>query len=331
MVAINRQNLLSWSGYAMFFVVCFVLSAYFSFPYERVRDLLVTKVVSSGAPGQKLSIGALGPHWLTGVTLTAVKLDRVASTPGTAASSIAIDKLTVSASPLALLFGGLGLRFDAHVGKGEIEGRYDSKKDGPAHTQAELDAFDLGKLGLGSVIGMPLAGAVSGSVDVALSDQTAETQGSVDLRIEGLRIGDGKAKLQIPGMGGLTLETIDAGTLQLKLAVKEGVATIERLEAKGKDLELSGSGSVRLVRELAQSRADITLAIKFERAYTQRSDRTKAMFDLLGANPLIKRATDADGKIRFTLAGTLENLRSAPAGPGAAPVGKRAGRGKRGE
>jgi type II secretion system protein N len=329
MLAINRQILLSWSGYALFFVVCFVLSAYFTFPYERVRDVLVTKVASSGTPGQKLSIGELGPHWLTGVALTSVKLERSAGTPGAPPSSLAIDKLSVNASAWALMFGGVGVHFDARVGKGEVEGRYDAKKEGPAHTQAELDALDIGKLGLGSMLGMPIAGAASGTVDVTLSDQTAETQGSIDLRIEGLRIGDGKAKLQIPGMGGLTLETIDAGTLQLKLAIKEGVATIERLEAKGKDLELSGSGSVRLVRQVAQSRADITLAIKFEKAYTQRSDRTKAMFDLINSNPLIKRATGADGKIRFTLAGTLENLRSAPAGPGAAPVGKR--RAKRGE
>jgi hypothetical protein len=81
-----------------------------------------------------------------------------------------------------------------------------------------------------------------------------------------------------------------------------------------------------LVRQLAQSRADITLAIKVEKGYTQRSERTKAMFDLINASPLITRATGADGKIRFSLAGTLDNLRTAPAGPGAAPLGRRPGR-----
>src|SRR5262249_48818958 len=147
------------------------------------------------------------------------------------------------------------------------------KKDGPTHTQAKLDDFDLEKLGISGLLGVPIQGKANGAVDVTLSEQAAETQGDVDLRIEGLRLGDGKAKVKIPGMGGMTLERIDAGILTLKVTIKEGVATIERLECKGKDLELSGSGSIRLVRPFGQSRADLTLGAKFENAYTQRNDR----------------------------------------------------------
>ena len=52
------------------------------------------------------------------------------------------------------------------------------------------------------------------------------------------KLGDAKgAKLRVPGMAGpLTLDTIDAGTLEIKLAISDGVATIERFESKGKDL-----------------------------------------------------------------------------------------------
>jgi hypothetical protein len=87
------------------------------------------------------------------------------------------------------------------------------------------------------------------------------------------------------------------------------------MEAKGKDLELSGSGSIRIATPFSQSRADITLAVKFADAYKQRSDRTKVAFELMGQNPLIKRATGSDGMMRFKLTGALASLRSAPAGP----------------
>src|SRR5258706_3149879 len=113
MLSINKQNLMIWSAYTAFFFACFTLFAYFTFPYERVRDLLVTKASSVGAPGTKLSIGALGPHWLTGIALTSVKLERGKGATGEPASPITLDKVTVRASPLALLFGNLGLHFSA--------------------------------------------------------------------------------------------------------------------------------------------------------------------------------------------------------------------------
>ncbi len=320
MLAITRKNLMVGTGYGAFFLVCFVFFAYLSFPYERVSDLLVAKVSSAAAPGTKLEIGDQGPHWLTGITFRSVKLQRPAA-PGAAPSSVELDKLTVSAAPFTMLFGGLGVHFDAVAGDGEISGSYSAKKTGPARVQAELDAFDLGRLALGNQLGIPISGAASGELDVTLSDQPAETQGNVDLRVENLRLGDGKAKVKIPGMaGGLTLETINAGTLELKLSVKEGIATVERMEAKGKDLELSGSGSVRLVRNLRQSWADLTLGVKVNDAYAKKNARTKAMLELMNAS--LRRFKGPDGMMRFRINGPLIGLRAAPAAPSAAPIRK---------
>lgn len=330
MPSLNRRTLLAFTGYAGFFLTCFVLSAFWTFPYERVRDLLVARAAESSSPPPKLSIGDIGPHFLTGVALTNVKLERAGATPAEPPTTIAIDKLSVRASPFAFLFGGVGVHFDAKAGSGELDGSYSAKKNGPSHTALELDAIDLDKLGLSGALGAPLRGAASGKVDLTLSEQTAETQGEIGLEIAGLQLGDGKAKIKIPSMGGLTLERIDAGKLELTVTIKEGIATISKLESKGKDLELSGSGSIRLLRPLMLSRADITLALKFDRAYTQRNDRTKAMFELMNANPLIKRAIGADGKIRFTLSGPLSSLNAVPAGPGAMPPAK-ARRGKHSE
>jgi type II secretion system protein N len=315
----TRQNVLLYGGYTVFFLTCFVLFAYWTFPYDRVRNLLEAEVAASAAPGTpqtKLSIGDLGPHWLSGVAMSAVALEKSSAIADEPPSRIAIDELTLHASPLALLLGSLDVSFGAEIGDGEIGGHY-AKDDGePMEIDAELDTVDLERLGAGSYLGVPLAGTATGVIDVALAEPAAGTQGSVDMRIEKLGIGDGKTKVKIPGMaGGLTIDAIDAGALDLKVAIRDGVATIERLEAKGKDVELSGSGSIRIANPFSQSRADITLAVTFSDAYKQRSDRTKVAFEVMGQNPLIKRATGSDGMMRFKLTGALNNLRSAPAGP----------------
>jgi type II secretion system protein N len=326
--AFSRQNLILYGGYSTFFVVCFALAAYLTFPYERVKSVLEERLstVAPGGVATKLSIGDLGPHLLTGVALEDVTYERKA--PEGEPAKVALDGLTLNVSPLSLITG-LRLGFGAEIGAGDIDGSYSGGEGEPTHVVAELDAVDLAKLGLGAFAGIPVAGDATGNVDVTLSEKPAETQGDVDLTVERLKLADGKTKVKVPGMaGGLTLETIDAGKLELKLAIKEGVATIERMESKGKDLEMSGSGSIRLSTPFAQSRADITLSVKFDEAYKTRNDRTRAMFDLITQNPMIQPALGPDGTMRFKLTGAIGAMRAAPQGGAAGPAGRKP-RGKR--
>src|SRR3954471_10724607 len=230
MAAITKRNLLLWAGYAAFFLFCFSVGAYLTFPYDRVRDTLVAKGQASNGPGTpetKLSIGDLGPSFLTGVALTSVTLERASLTPGEPPSKLSADELKLRVSPLKLLFGGMGVHFAATSGAGDIVGQYDAGKEGPVHFEADLDALDLGKVGLGSMLGLPLFGDATGTIDVTLSEKATETSGNVDLRIEHVKVGDAKgAKLRVPGMSGpLTLDSIDAGTLEIKLTIRDGVAT----------------------------------------------------------------------------------------------------------
>jgi type II secretion system protein N len=330
MPAIKKQSLLMWGGGASFFVFCFTAFCYLTFPYDRVRDLLVSKVQAQNGPGvaaTKLSIGELGPNWLTGVALTSVTLERAAEIAGDPPSKLQADELKLRVSPWSLLFGGIGVKFAATAGDGDIDGSYKADKEGPRHIAAELDELDLGRVGVGSLLGIPMTGLASGMIDVTLSDKPAETAGVVDLRIENVKLGDAKgAKVRVPGMSGpLTLDSIDAGTLELKLTIKDGVATIERFESKGKDLALSGSGSIRIAHDFAQSRADLTLSAKFESAYRTKSDRTKSMFDLLSMQHMV----GPDGALRLKVTGPLNALRGVPAGAAATAAPKARARVKR--
>jgi type II secretion system protein N len=322
MMAINKRNLLAIAAYAAFFLFCFLLFARWTFPYDRLRDVLVSRVASAKSPSgvsNKLTIGHVGPAWLFGLALTSIKLERATTSPDETPTRLMLDELSLRASPLRFLFGSIGVDYDAAVGQGEIDGSYlGSTKTGAHDIAATLEDVDLAKLGLGSLFGMPMQGTAEGTIDVQLADKPNETHGNVELQIERLRLGDGKAKVKIPGMGGgLTLDPVDAGTTEVKLTIREGVATVEKLQAKGKDLELAGSGSIRLGTTLGLSRIDMTVEVKFDKGYTQRSDRTKVAFELMEGNPMIKRATSEDGTMRFRVSGTLANPRAVPAAPGA--------------
>lgn len=317
MPAINKRTLITVAAYAALFLVCFLIFAQRTFPYDRLRDLLVARVASASSPGSptKLTIAELEPDWFTGVTFSDVQYERAPTTADEAPTRLVVDELTVHAQLLRFLFGGVGVDFDADVGGGAIDGTYSAPRQGPFQVESSLSDVDIARLGLGSLLGVPMRGTAEGTVDVQLSDKPAETNGTVELLIKQLKLGDGKAKVKIPGMpGGLTLDAIDAGNTEIKLKIREGVATVEKLEAKGKDIELTGSGSLRLARAITQSRIDLNIEVKFDKGYTQRSERTKIAFELMESSPVIKRATNADGAMRFRVSGTIAAPRSTPAG-----------------
>ena len=322
----GRSEGLKVGGYVAFFGMCFTLAAYLTFPYERVKDVLIRRVQARATPGEtppKLGIEDLGPHWLTGISMSGVTYQSGGAQPDDEAPQVSLDEVDVSVSPLAMLMGRTALSVGAQVGDGDLDGEYETEEGGPSHLELTLDEVDLERFGLGGLLGVPLAGLASGTIDVTLAVKPAETQGELKLTIDNARLAGGKGKIKIPGMaGGLTLDAIDAGKFELTITIKDGVATLEKLEGKGKDLELSGSGSIRLSQPLAMSRTDVTLSAKLDKDYAKRSDRAGAALMLMSENPTIKRATAADGTMRFRLTGPIASLHSAPAG-GAAPRSER--------
>ena len=74
------KKLGKWVGYPLFFVFCLLLFAYWTFPYDRVRDFIIQEVENPRGPGDRrrpsgyqLEIVDLSPSWVTGVELTGVR------------------------------------------------------------------------------------------------------------------------------------------------------------------------------------------------------------------------------------------------------------------
>ena len=328
-----KRRILRIAGYVAFAITCFVFFAYWTFPYDRLRDYIVQQVERPTGPdgrpqpsGFELDIEEFSPSWLTGAELRGVRFARISRTPAEAPFEIRAEEVNVRIGLFALLGGTTDLSFDAMIDGGTIEGEFVDAED-RTEVRAELDRVSLGSLGvLRALISLPIDGRVTGKIDVTIANEVRETRGSVDLRIAGLSVGDGETKLEVQGLNdGLSVEPISAGNLELKIVVDNGVARIDKLEGRGDDLELDGSGTIRLLKPMRMSQLDVTARIKFSDDYKDRNDVTRRLFSAMEFLPLARQARGADGSLGLRIHGSFGGriqTAAAPGGPGAANRGR---------
>jgi type II secretion system protein N len=337
----KHRPLVTLLAYNTLFWVAFWLFCYWTFPYERVAAYLIDRVAQSGK-GYTLEIGELSPYWLTGVELTNVKLHKLGpeaagavlvpkgkgaeKDKAAAAGGFQIRDARARLGLLSLLGGAKTINFDADLEAGEIEGSF-AGDDESQHVEATLDDIDLEKSGaLESLISLPAKGTLSGDIDLTLGKDTKQTEGEITLKLAGLTIGDGTAKLKLGSMGGLTVDPIEIGNLVIEIEVKSGVGVIKKVSSDGKDLELSGSGDVRFADPVGRTRLSVLLKAKFTDNYRNKSPRTRAMFSLLDSGmPEVNAAKTPDGALQFRLAGTLSSPRFVPQGGSGPATGRRTG------
>lgn len=311
-----RKRILPILGYTAFFVVLFVVFAVYTFPYERVRDYVLAQVNGNRGPGdyQELQLGTLTPSPLLGANLTDIEYRNFDSKVDDSPGVLRLDELSAHASLVGLITGNRAFTFSGNKGEGTIEGSYEMSGE-DMHIEAELDHLDLAAIGLDSYLDFPLEGVATGTVELVLPKDPSTSNGSIELKVEGISLGDGEAKIKAPGMReGFTLERVNAGTLTMKIDVDDGTAHIRAFDTDGKDLTLKGSGNVKLAAPITRSRLNVALQFRFSDDYKNRDAKTKALFELMSFRPELKRATTSDGDLRFELRGFLGSPRAAPAG-----------------
>lgn len=306
------KTVAKWVGYPLFFLTSLLLFAYWTFPWDRVRDYIVQQVetpMQSGRrvpSGYELEIVDLSPSWFTGVDLTGVRLVKLPTEPDGRPVDVTFESVHARIGLLAALMGDLDVDFEAVVAGGDISGHFEQSGESLAF-DVDIENVNLRRISiLRSYLPLPVQARLSGTAELALGEQTSEATGALDLRLEGLKIGDGQAKLAIEGLGdGVTVDEIDAGTLTIEAAVENGVLNLRRLQGRGADLELGGSGELRLMRPFELSRLDVLARLKFTDAYKEKSDRTRALFGLLDLQPRLRSFKTEDGALQLRIAGTL--------------------------
>jgi type II secretion system protein N len=327
-------KLLPWVGYPAFYLVCFFLFAYLTFPYEHLRDRIVSGFADEqrkSGGGMRLEIDSITSYWLSGVEMRGIRL---ISPPSSApdgtrrpASEMQVDRLTARVSILPLLIGRLSVSATAKAFGGSIEASSDKKGE---DRRLEVDVRDvaIGRFDpLVQLVGLPMSGEVKGHVELSLPDgKLAKANGAVQLTFVDYAVGDGKTKIKDT----IALPKMNVGDLVLECDVKDGQLRLSKLAAAGQDLDLSADGKIALRDPWAESQADLFVRFRFSDAYKNRNDTTRGLFGAPGTNapalfeladPRIRTSKRPDGFYSWHASGQLRSMRfdPAPAG-GAAPA-----------
>lgn len=311
-----------WVGYPSFFIFSFLLFAYWTFPYDRVVERIIFEVEYPQGPGgvrqasgYELEIISLEPSWFTGIEATGVNIREVATEDGEMPAEVTFETIEARIGLLSLLAGSTDVDFYAEFAGGSIEGNIESSEELKA-IDTTITSLDLRRVGLlRGMLGLPITGNVSGVIALNLPSDPAMSSGNIDLRMDGVAIGDGVAKFEIRGVGELTIERLDAGDVHLVGAIEEGLLEIGTFEGRGTDIDLDGSGSLRIRDPFTASQMDFLLRADIKDSYRERNERTQAIFSLVDLNPRLQAAKAPDGALQYRLTGTPRGgFRGQPAG-----------------
>jgi type II secretion system protein N len=327
---------LRWVAYGLAYLFTFLIFAYLSFPYDRLRQYLVStyNAAQVGPNPDRLEIDSLSWSWrFPGVVAHGVRLTvgspepprPEATTVDASAEEVKppppqvleASQIYVSLSPIALLSGARAASFGVKALGGEISGW---AKDSSASRRMELqlDGVNPGAVPqLAAAIGLPLSGRLSGHIAVDLPENNVtKAEGTVDLSAEDLVIGDGKAKIQ----GMIALPELHVGAFTLKAGITGGRLKLDECVAQGRDIDLSLTGGLRLRKRLESSLAELELKFSFTEKYKTQNELTKTLFgDPNSKIPgLFDTATSAlltkneDGSYSARLYGSFNRLKPKP-------------------
>jgi len=306
-----RKSLL-WAGWVLFALGVATITTYASVPRDRVKDRIESvlsadpNTMQPGAIGMDVSIGDLGLTLFTGAGLRAkdVVLRTRPQKEGDKPARYIVDDVTVHVGLLGLLFNRPSYRFKAHLMQGTVSGEISVS---PAEQRIKLDAEGIVLTGVPAVaqsVGLPVEGTLGFKVDaVAAKSLAANLDGTAELTLDGAVIGDGKAKLTVPGdpflAQGLTFPRLKLGAVQGKVTMVKGRANIDDFRVHSADGDATLEGYAELHDPLASSLMHGFLKFRPSEALVKREPTVELM------NSALASAKRTDGYLGFQLSGPL--------------------------
>jgi type II secretion system protein N len=291
-------------GYGAFSLVAFLLCLSLTFPYDTLRRRAVDAAADAG---YALRIGSLRPG-LRGLTATQVRLSKVPNgmtpelqsmlnsgtnmLPGPDELGEPLNIDSVSVRPTLL---PLGVAFHASLLGGSISGTAGGLSD--VQVAVKLSNLDTSAGNLKGFSGMDLTGKLNGSLDLTLpktrgQPDLSKADGQLSLDTRELLIQGGNVTVPMYGQPTpMDLPKIALGDLDARIRIEKGLGTVESLRTKSEDLEVQGSGTVKLAARLDVSQPDLTFKLRAEPEFVKR-------LGLLGAGLTILPPDKEDPKFR---------------------------------
>lgn len=321
-----QRRLLFGLGYALLFLVSFVVFLYLSFPWDRTARY--AEAALAKALDMDVRIGSVAPSWFTGLELTDVTLRARKPDRQGQLRSIHADRVVARASAGTLFGGDIDVDFALEMMGGKVEGQYyRAQKD--SRIVANLEGLSPNEVTfLRDMVGLPIRGGLSGRIDVTLRDHKfAKASGTIEIAARNVVVGDGKARIKLkvkPQYAelqefldredqGVALPPMTVGTVTLKARVTQGVARLTQLEASSEHIEFKGEGELLLADPVTASTSAIYIMYKLTEAYESLDSEARTMMENMRTSPVYRRALRTDGFFGFCLTGVLrERVRPLP-------------------
>jgi type II secretion system protein N len=301
----------NYVGYPAFAVVVAIMTMYLTLPRDRIKDRLEQMFAADPTSGQPLAIGmdtkiedvSLTLFSGLGIKGTNLLLRTRPVNPTDKPQRYSVDDATVHFGLFGLMLGRPSYTFKVHALKGMATGDLSSSLE-ESSMKLQVGGVDLASLPP-SPTGLPFEGTVSLSLDVvAKNNLMANANGSVAITIEDASIGDGKAKLSVPGdpflSQGLTFPRIRLGKIAGQAAIEKGKARLDGFVIHSPDVDMTLEGYIELRDPIGMSQVHAYLKFKPSEALAKREPTIELLNNTMGA--MAKRP---DGFIGFQLTGPL--------------------------
>jgi len=313
----RQRRILVYAGYPLFALFVALLAFYWSVPRERVKDRLETALsadVTSGQPlaiGMDVEIGDLSLRLFTGLGFKAtdIVLRTRPLTPGEKPARYIIDDVRVRLGLFSTIFGRPSYSFLAHALSGSVEGRVSGNND---ESKAEVEIRKLVLNGVPGIQqsfgGLPVDGTVSGKLDVSVpKNLLANANGTIDVDIDDVAVGDGKAKLTVPNdpflAAGVTFPRVKLGKLAGQIIMEKGRARFEGVRVHSADADATLDGYVELHDPIGMSQIHAYLKFRPSEALVKREATVELM-----TNALAGTAKRSDGYLGMQMTGPLSAM-----------------------
>lgn len=298
------RRLIKPVGLSLFGTIVFGLVFYLTLPYERIKDYVVGLAAKQGFG---LEIKSAGPSLGMGVALKELTLTQPAAAGGKP-TRVTIDSAKVSFSPWAALFGNSRYGVRAEVFQGELAVDVArGKTDGALRVSAtEIDLSEIPWVK--KAINLPLAGTMEVALDLNTPERkNGKTEGFLRWECSSCAVGDGKAKLIIPGNAllaeGLSLPKVRLGEFSGRVDFEKGVGKLKNVQSKSPDLELAVEGEIRLAEPTTLSTIDIYVRFKLSDTLLKSSDKLATIMQFAGT-----AGKRSDGFYGFRLTGSFGQM-----------------------
>lgn len=320
------------AGYPVFYLFSLVIFLSWTFPYEKLRDRIVTQFNAqqrTATHPQELQIDELDSSFLTGVKAKGVRIISPPTEPGKAPSVISIDEARARVSLLGLLIGNKDVSFRIDAFDGTIKGSFDDSGKS-RDIDVEFDGVDVGRIdAIAANVGFPLDGKLFGTIKLTLPEgKASKGNGNIALEIKEMNAGNQKELTIKTPMGPFTLPRLKVGNFTVNGEAKDGVLKLTKIAASGGDVDVTGDGKVQM-RELAtDAHLDVNLKFKINDSYRSKNDKTKLLFGAPGSkekpmlemDPKMSRAKTSDGFYGLRVGGTLAKPDVQPGGGTSVPA-----------